>query len=106
MSRMAIMHERMRWLGQQPAALAMAMVCALGAIVTMLTIGASPARAADVPANGVPVVLWPNGAPNAIGKEDVDIPTLTPFWPEHPVATGTAVVVCPGGSYTHLATDH
>ena len=23
--------------------------------------------------------LWPNGAPGALGKEDKDIPTLTPF---------------------------
>jgi acetyl esterase/lipase len=100
------MHERMRWLGQQPAALAMVVVCALTGAVAMLMIGANPAQAADWPPNGVPVVLWPNGAPNAIGEEDVDIPTLTPHWPEHPVATGTAVIVCPGGSYTHLAMDH
>jgi len=49
-----------------------------------------------------PVVLWPGGAPNAIGKEPQDIPTITPFLLKQgtPVA---AVVVCPGGGYTHLA---
>jgi acetyl esterase/lipase len=58
-----------------------------------------PAR----PVGGIPIVLWPEGAPNALGKDEPDIPTLTPFWPEKPADTGTAIVVCPGGSYTHLS---
>jgi len=52
-----------------------------------------------------PIVLWPDGAPGAVGKDDVDIPTLTPFLPLKEKATGAAVIVCPGGGYTHLA-DH
>ena len=51
-----------------------------------------------------PVVLWPNGAPGAVGQQPEDIPTLTPFFPKEK-ATGSAVVVCPGGGYSHLA-DH
>jgi acetyl esterase/lipase len=47
--------------------------------------------------------LWPEGAPGALGKEDKDIPTLTPYWPEPAKATGAAVVICPGGGYAHLA---
>ena len=46
-----------------------------------------------------PLPLWPNGAPGALGQEDKDIPTLTPFLPEADKATGAAVVVCPGGGY-------
>jgi pectinesterase len=57
------------------------------------------------PANQTPIVLWPDGAPGALGKEDVDIPTLTPFLPLKEKATGAAVIVCPGGGYGHLA-DH
>lgn len=52
-----------------------------------------------------PIVLWPDGAPGAVGKDPVDIPTLTPFLPLPEKANGTAVIVCPGGGYTHLA-DH
>lgn len=52
-----------------------------------------------------PIVLWPNGAPGAAGKEPTDIPTLTPYFPAQAKATGAAVIVCPGGGYSHLA-DH
>src|SRR5258707_3327394 len=47
--------------------------------------------------------LWPDGAPGALGKEDKDIPTLTPYFPEVSKATGAAVVICPGGGYGGLA---
>ena len=52
-----------------------------------------------------PIVLWPDGAPGAVGKDALDIPTLTPFLPLKEKATGAAVIVCPGGGYSHLA-DH
>ncbi len=47
--------------------------------------------------------LWPEGAPGALGKEDKDIPTLTPFLPDPAKASGAAMVVCPGGGYAGLA---
>jgi acetyl esterase/lipase len=47
--------------------------------------------------------LWPAGAPGALGKEDKDIPTLTPYFPEAGKETGAAMVVCPGGGYGGLA---
>ena len=50
-----------------------------------------------------PFPLWANGAPDALGKEEKDIPTLTPFWPEAAKATGAAMVICPGGGYGGLA---
>lgn len=49
--------------------------------------------------------LWPDGAPGALGKEDQDIPTLTPFLPDPGAATGASIVICPGGGYGGLA-DH
>ena len=52
-----------------------------------------------------PIVLWPGGAPGALGSEPVDVPTLTPYLPPKDKATGAAIIVCPGGGYTHLA-DH
>ena len=53
------------------------------------------------PTNAFP--LWPEGAPGALGKEDKDIPTLTPYCPDPAKATGAAIVVCPGGGYGGLA---
>jgi acetyl esterase/lipase len=50
----------------------------------------------------VPIVLWPNGAPGAIGQQPEDIPSLTPFFPTGKT-TGSAIIVCPGGGYAHLA---
>jgi acetyl esterase/lipase len=50
-----------------------------------------------------PFALWPEGAPGALGHAPEDIPTLTPYLPPKERATGAAVIVCPGGGYTHLA---
>jgi acetyl esterase/lipase len=49
-----------------------------------------------------PVPLWPDGAPGALGTSTNDIPTLTAYVPDTN-ATGAAMVICPGGAYTHLA---
>ncbi|HYV29067.1 MAG TPA: alpha/beta hydrolase [Candidatus Eisenbacteria bacterium] len=52
---------------------------------------------------GEAISLWPEGAPGALGKDDKDIPTLTPY-PANPAeASGAAMVVCPGGGYGGLA---
>jgi acetyl esterase/lipase len=53
-----------------------------------------------------PELLWPDGAPGALGTADTDKPALTPYLVPEGRGTGTAVVVCPGGAYAHLASDH
>jgi acetyl esterase/lipase len=67
--------------------------------------------------------LWPAGVPGSIKSEayvekettsngipsryeKVTDPTLTVFLPEKEKATGTAVLICPGGGYGVLAFDH
>jgi len=70
-----------------------------------------------------PVPLWPGGAPGALGTDEWDIPTVTPYlpasatlWRGEPDATnttglprqseataGAALVICPGGAYAGLA---
>jgi len=65
--------------------------------------------------------VWPNGIPGAIKStayqeaytydDDGDIrsiskvssPIITPFLADKSLANGTAVIICPGGGYTHLA---
>lgn len=69
------------------------------AAVIILSAHSLPAQA-----TAEPIPLWPSGAPGALGKEPQDIPTLTPYIPKEK-ATGAAVIVCPGGGYSHLA-DH
>ena len=49
------------------------------------------------------MVLWPDGAPGALGTEPKDTPTLTPFWPAPEMASGAGMVICPGGGYGGLA---
>jgi acetyl esterase/lipase len=49
------------------------------------------------------IPLWPEGAPGALGGQQHDIPTLTPYLPR--AATGAAMVICPGGGYARHA-DH
>ena len=68
------------------------------------------------------VKLWENGVPNSktdaayqevqhadngqvYGVDKVTDPTLTIYEPEAGKANGTAVVICPGGGYGHLAID-
>lgn len=50
-----------------------------------------------------PIRLWEGDAPNANGKEVIDIPTLTPFLASKEKATGAAIVVLPGGGYRNLS---
>ena len=52
------------------------------------------------------VLLWPDGAPGAKGDQPEDVPKLTIYLPEQEEATGSAVVICPGGGYGGLAVDH
>ncbi len=49
------------------------------------------------------ILLYPGGAPGALGDKDDDKPTLTAFLPDAGKATGAAIVICPGGGYGGLA---
>ncbi len=60
-------------------------------------------RAVDTPKTEL---LWPDGAPGALGPDDADKPSLTIYQPNRSQATGTLVVICPGGGYQNLAMDH
>ncbi len=62
--------------------------------------------AAQPPAAPKPLPLWSGAAPGALGSQDEDQPTITPYLVPADRATGTAVIVCPGGSYTHLSMEN
>jgi PelA/Pel-15E family pectate lyase len=52
------------------------------------------------------LLLWPDGAPGALGTGPEDKPKLTVYRAPVDAANGAAVVVCPGGGYRTLASDH
>lgn len=65
--------------------------------------------------NAFDIDLWPNGLPNSNGIDKTQPfddskqnfkPSIRVFLPDAAKATGRAVVCCPGGGYSHLATGH
>jgi acetyl esterase/lipase len=50
--------------------------------------------------------LWPKEAPAAKGTTAADIPGVYVHLPPADKATGTAIVICPGGGYQNVAIDH
>jgi acetyl esterase/lipase len=70
--------------------------------IFICSLRAIPAHSADAQT----VLLWPNGAPDAKGDTDNDQPSLTIYIPEQQDAARAAVIVCPGGGYSHLAIGH
>jgi len=83
-------------------------------VVVLLTLGLSQAQTELCAVAGTnndflgiqTIRLWPGDAPEAKGKACEDTPTLTIFEPAHGHGNGSAVVVLPGGAYTHLAANH
>jgi acetyl esterase/lipase len=65
-----------------------------------------PAATTTTPPTGYArtVVLWPNGAPGALGTGDGDVPKLF-VYPASGAGVHSAVIVMPGGGYTHLAIE-
>lgn len=51
------------------------------------------------------VNLWQNGAPNNNGDVK-DTAQVYIYFPAKGTNTGRAIVICPGGGYSHLAMDH
>ena len=76
--------------------------CCLVLVATACAISNWGAR--SVRAEPKTELLWPQGAPGALGQEAKDQPTLIIYLPEK--STGVGVVICPGGGYGHLAMDH
>jgi acetyl esterase/lipase len=56
--------------------------------------------------DGEVIPLWTGAAPGALGDADGDVPTITVFLPRSMAASTPAVVVCPGGGYQNLASNH
>ena len=54
---------------------------------------------------GESVILWPDGAPAALGEDPEDKPKIDLYLAKG-VEEAPAVLICPGGGYWNLAMDH
>lgn len=61
------------------------------------------AASSEPPAGVESVLLWPGGAPGAVGEGEQDKPLLYLHLAAADRANGAAVVICPGGGYAGLA---
>jgi acetyl esterase/lipase len=72
-----------------------------------LTAGLSAQQPAALPIqDGQVLPLWSGRAPGALGTEESDVPALTVYLPRTMTANTPAAVVCPGGAYLRLASNH
>lgn len=101
---------------------------ALALVVTSLAFAEPPpipAALAQEKAHPASIPLWPHGAPGSEARKDepekvewrqepdivfpvvtnVHNPSLTPYLPGHDNATGSAVIIAPGGGHSILTTD-
>lgn len=85
------------------------------ALLLLIAVAALAAEPAVIP-------IWPGPTPGSEGWQgeerivtaengeprvyNVTRPTLTVYLPDASVATGTAIVICPGGGFYRLAVDH
>ena len=78
------------------------LVCTFGLAIVGTWGTAQIPAAAPAAVGPAPMLLWANGAPGAVGDAEDDKPTITAYIPaSNP--TKTAVIVAPGGGYTHLS---
>jgi acetyl esterase/lipase len=78
-------------------------------LLFLLLAAAAAALAQQTPLpiqDGQIIHLWDGTAPGQQGNDDKDIPTITVYLPRSTPAGMSAVIVCPGGSYTNLAMNH
>lgn len=88
----------------------------LVAVMVLLSSGAASAELPkEIPAS---IPLWSQGAPGSEARAgepegfvgdncgNVHNPSLTPYLPERAKATGTAVIICPGGGHSKLCLGH
>jgi acetyl esterase/lipase len=56
--------------------------------------------------DGQVIPLWPGAPPGALGTDESDIPVVTVYLPRTVAPNTPAMIVCPGGGYRALASNH
>jgi len=72
-------------------------------ILVSLLAAAQPPAAPPLIQDPETMLLWPAGAPGALGDEDRDKPALTIYMPPNTAGPMTAVIIAPGGGYGRLS---
>ena len=75
-------------------------------LLALASVSLAGTTSSHADAEPAPELLWPTGAPGALGTADEDRPAITIYRADAATAVGTMVVVCPGGGYGMLAMDH
>src|SRR5262249_18615192 len=100
----------------EPASLSFVQIINTASLALLISQGTLLAAEPDA------ILLWPGGAPGSEGRTEKELvekggngerkisnihqPSLTPYLPPNAKATGTAVVIAPGGAHRFLAIDH
>ena len=89
-----------------------------GLFVLLVLFLSASLGAANAPTDRPVIPLWPNGAPGSEARRaepekvvganvsNIHHPTLTVYLPPKELATGTAVIVVPGGGHSKLVMEH
>jgi acetyl esterase/lipase len=56
--------------------------------------------------DGQVIRLWTGAAPDARGSDESDVPALTVYLPRSMSVPAPAMIVCPGGGYLSLSSNH
>ena len=77
-------------------------------ILALFVAAATTVQAQQSPAlvDGQIVRLWAGAAPGALGSDESDIPAMTVYLPRTMTAATPAVIICPGGGYVRLSSNH
>jgi acetyl esterase/lipase len=81
-------------------------LCAGIAVVLTLVVSVQAQQSTLPISDGQVIPLWSGGAPGALGTDESDIPAFTVYLPRTMTARTPAMVVCPGGGYRALASNH
>jgi acetyl esterase/lipase len=76
-------------------------------VLALATLMTAQAQLQPLPIkDGQVLPLWNGAAPDALGTDEADIPTVTVYLPRAMTAGMPAMIVCPGGGYRALASNH
>src|SRR5262245_22714173 len=75
-------------------------------VLLSLAVAAAQPPAPPIMQEPQTILLWPAGAPGALGQEDADKPALTIYMPPNTTGPMAAVVIAPGGSYARLSMNN
>jgi acetyl esterase/lipase len=76
------------------------------AFLILIATSSASAQQSLPPVDGQVVALWSGRAPGALGAEESDVPAFTVYLPRTMRTATPAVVICPGGGYRNLASNH